>query len=170
MQIDHENWEIIRKEFKKSLFKAIATVNSDGSPHITPIGSLILQREFKGIYFEVFTRKMPANFDNNQRICVMSVNANLLFWLQGLYTGKFNTPPAVRIYGNAGVRRKATETEKELWDKKVKFFKNMKGYELLWKRADYVREIEFDSFEPVNAGVMTKGLWKENKPELSSII
>jgi hypothetical protein len=35
-----------------------------------------------------------------------------------------------------------------------------KGHDLLWSRLKYVRDVTFDSFEPVHAGLMTRGLWQ----------
>ena len=162
MNITDENWKMIKTEMKKTLFKSIASINEDGSPHITPIGSLILNKEAKGIYFEIFTKKMPSNFKNNQKICILSVNSNLFFWLKSLIKGKFESPPAIRLYATVGDRRKATEKEKELWYKMVRFAKFFKGYDLMWKNGDYVRDINFTSFEPINIGVMTKHLELNN--------
>ena len=51
-----KHWETIRTVFEEG-FKscshfAVATVNEDGSPHVTPIGALILLEDKTGFYFE----------------------------------------------------------------------------------------------------------------------
>ena len=51
-----KHWETIRAVFEEG-FKscshfAVATVNEDGSPHVTPIGALILREDQTGFYFE----------------------------------------------------------------------------------------------------------------------
>lgn len=165
MQLNEQHWRAIRRLFKQTLFQAFATVNEDGTPHITPIGSLVLERDtFQGLYFEMFTAKMPANLRHNQRVTVMAVNSGILFWLQALYRGQFRQPPGVRLYGTAGERRRATEAEKALFQKQVKPLMGLKGAKMLWSRPEYVREISFDRFAPVKFGQMTKTLWPAENP------
>ena len=42
---------------------------------------------------------------------------------------------------------------------KLKVVKETKGYKLLWENMKTVRDIQFDSFEPVLTGEMTRDLW-----------
>src|SRR4030043_2255895 len=105
MEIDN-HWETIRAVFEEAYKScshfAVATINEDGSPHVTPIGALILRDNQTGFYFEENPKKMPCNLKKNPRICVMAVNADKLFWGKALVEGKFMTPPAVRLSGTAG--------------------------------------------------------------------
>ena len=157
------HWEAIRAvfrdAFKSSLHYAIATVNADGTPHVTPIGSLILEADHKGFYCEEYPRTMTKNLENNQRVCVMAVNAGKWYWLRSIFRGRFSKPPGVRLMGTVGERRRATEEETARWLKRVRPLRRFKGYNLLWSNMRTVREITFDSFEPVRAGAMTRGLW-----------
>jgi hypothetical protein len=47
-----------------------------------------------------------------------------------------------------------------MWQDHVKAAKRTKGYALLWKNMRIVRDIYFDSYEPVRVGEMSKDLWK----------
>ena len=166
-------WGFIRRLFDdavaSSLHYSFATVNPDGTPHVTPIGSLILTRENMGFYFEVFSDQLPRNLQTNQRICVLAVNSSPLFWLTSLFLGKFTAPPAVRLIGYAGERRKATDHEKRLMRKRIGRFKALKGYKVLWGKLDHVRDLHFEAIEPILLGKMTEALWQPplQKRELS---
>ena len=49
-------WALVKRSFRSSLHYAFASVNADGTPHVTPIGSLLLKEEEpSGFYFELFT-------------------------------------------------------------------------------------------------------------------
>ncbi len=164
MQINN-HWETIRKifqdAFETSTHYSIATVGEDGTPYNIPIGSLILRENKTGFYFEEFLNNMTKNLEHNQRVCVLAVNSGKLFWSKSLLRGKFKMPPAVRLMGTVSKKREATEEEIKLWHELVKYARKLKGYTLLWKNMKYVRDIHFDSFEPVNCGVMTSGLWQD---------
>jgi len=158
-----KNWKLIQKTFEdssaSSLHYAVATINEDGSPHITPIGALFLKDDMTGFFFDQFPVNMSDNFKRDPRVCIMAVHSDPNYWGTALMEGKFQTPPAVRIMGTVGERREATRQEIDMWQKKVEFTKSLKGYELLWKNMRHVRDIEFDDFKPVLMGEMTKDLW-----------
>ncbi|MBN2463034.1 MAG: pyridoxamine 5'-phosphate oxidase family protein [Dehalococcoidia bacterium] len=157
------HWETIRKIFdeayKSCSHFAIATVNDDGSPHVTPIGALFLRMDQTGFYFEEYPSKMPENLKRNPRVCILAVNADKLFWARSLMDGKFSAPPAVRLMGTVGELREATSEESAAWHKRIALAKGLKGYRLMWERMGRVRDIRFESFEPVYLGKMTGGLW-----------
>ena len=163
MEITDHHWETIRKLFQSAFNTAghfsLATANPDGSPHITPIGSMVLRADKTGFYCEGFTRNIPLNLRFNQRVCVMAVNAGKIFWLKSIFRGRFDTPPGVRLFGRVGEKRQGTEQELAQWQKRVQPLRKLKGYELLWKDLKDVRDIYFDNFEPVHAGVMSQHLW-----------
>ncbi len=156
-------WDTIRQVFdeaQKSCFHyAVATVREDGTSDVAPIGSLILRDNHTGYYLEEFPAHMVANLKHNPRVCVLAVNADKLYWGKSLMDGKFPTPPAVRLYGTAGELRKATKEEVEAWQKKVALASKLKGYKIMWENMSHARDITFDSFEPVEIGEMTAGLW-----------
>lgn len=158
-----ENWkeirELFKSSFKSSFHYSIATVSQDGSPHITPIGSLILRKPGHTIYFEEFTHRLPSK--ESQKVCVLAVNSSKLFWLKALLFGVFSKPPAIRLYGVLGKRREATEKEIMLWQKRVKSVSFTKGHEMMWANMRTVREIEFNKAEPVHMGKITQKVWRE---------
>ena len=155
-----EQWpeikQLFRQSFKSSFHCAIATVNKDGEPHVTPIGSLILGRPGHGLYFERFPTQLPLNLQTNRSVCVLAVNSDRWFWLKSLLRGRFSTPPAVRLYGAAGELRDATEKEVQLWQRRVNSVRFTKGHQLMWAGMAKVRDIEFTRVEPVRAGAMTR--------------
>ncbi len=158
-----DHWETIQKIFEEA-FKscshfAVATVNEDGTPHVTPIGALVLRPDQTGFYFEEYPSKMPENLKLSPRVSVLAVNADKIFWARSLLEGRFSTPPAIRLAGTVGELRDATEDEKESWLKRVSLAKGLKGYRIMWERMARVRDIRFESFEPVDLGKMTGGLW-----------
>ncbi len=160
---NQELWKAVRKTVNQALksnrFCAVATLNPDGSPRISPIGSLILGEVGKAIYFEEFPVVMRRNLDRDERISVLAVAGGFWFWLKALYQGRFDAPPGLRLIGRAGGRRMATEEEIRQWQKRIRVFRKFKGYKLLWKDMRHVREVTFDAVEPLRLGPMTLGCW-----------
>lgn len=156
------HWHIVKKVFKNSFSSsfhfAIASVDIDGNPHVTPIGSLILGKPGHAIYFEKFTSQLKANIKTNSNISVLAVNSGKWFWLKSLLLGRFSQAPALRLSGKAGVLREATAEEIKLWRKRVKFVSFTKGHKIMWDRMSMVREIKFSSIQPVKISSMTKSV------------
>ncbi len=157
------NWKEVKNLFEKSLESsfhcALATVTEKGEPHVAPIGSLILGKPGHGFYFEKFPQQLPRNLESNKKVCVLAVNSSKWFWLKSLINGKFTSPSAVRLYGIVGDLRKATDTEIELWKKRVKIVSFSKGHAILWRDMSMVRDIEFTRIEPVHTGKMSCDTW-----------
>lgn len=107
--------EVIRTTFeqayKSCLHFAVATVNRDGSPHVAPIGALILRDDHTGYYFDEHPVKTPSNLSTNPKVCVLALNADKSFLGEALMEGRFAYPPAVRLSDVAGQMRKATATK-----------------------------------------------------------
>lgn len=168
MKID-QHWkmiqDIVRNAMKTSHHLSFATVSGDGVPHVTPIGSLMLRDDCTGYYFEEFTRQMPTNFESNRRISILAVNSGAWYWLKSIRSGRFPSLPGVRLHGRVGDRRPATVPEIDDWRERIKKARKTKGYKLIWEKLAQVRDIEFDSFEPITAGVMTKHLLSPEKAE-----
>lgn len=163
MTISDQEWQEIRRVFRQirtsSVYFSLATVSESGEPYVSPIGSLILCRDKKGYYFDKFFNKTAKNVTNNPRVCILAVNNGKWFWLRSLFQGRFPTPPGLRLMGTVSSQREATPDEIAKWQKIIKPLRFFKGYKLLWRDMKYVREITFDSFEPVKTGEMTKDLW-----------
>jgi hypothetical protein len=156
------NWKNIRKHFNKS-FKSnfhvsIASVNEHGQPTVTPIGSLFLNDDQSGFYFEKFPSKLPEHAKGAANICVLSVNSNIWFWIKSLFFGRFNRYPAIKLYGRLGKKRIATESELNRLQRRMRYTRALIGHTYLWGKMDIIRDIKFYSAEKVNLGQMTKHL------------
>lgn len=170
-----QHWTAIRaivdQTLKTTNHCAVATVNPDGSPHVAPIGSLVLLDAGKGYYFEKFPKATRANLEEDQRLCILAAPRGFLPFIKALFQGRYETPPGVRLVGRAGARRAATAEEVRRWQDQVKpfrLFRSLKGYKLLWGDMRFVREVTFESFEPLHLGPMTNGLWPESAGGASS--
>ena len=159
MGIDHAHWNQLKplagRVFGSSLHFTIATTNHDGTPHVTPIGSLILTKPGEAYFFEVFTRQLARNLDNGSPVAVLGVISSSRLWFRSLVTGHFSYPPAFRLLGTAGERRSSSAEEKARWKRKVRLLKWTRGYDLLWGNLDVVRELHFHELQPVELGRMT---------------
>ncbi|BDS11448.1 hypothetical protein [Aureispira anguillae] len=156
------DWRTIRKHFNKSFasnfYVSIASVDVNNNPTVTPIGSLFLNDNPTGFYFEKFPSKLPVHATTNKNICILGVNSNRLFWIKSLFKEKFDTPPAIKLYGVLGEKRKATQKEIERLNRRMKRTNALKGNAYLWKKMDYVRVITFTRVEKINLGKMTSNI------------
>ncbi|MCF2857734.1 pyridoxamine 5'-phosphate oxidase family protein [Pseudoalteromonas sp. SMS1] len=155
--------QLFKQAFRSSFHYSIASISEQGEPHITPIGSVILGEVGQGYYFEKFTSQLPCNVKERERICVLAVNSCSWYWIKSLWQGEFGTYPAIRLYGTAGVLRKATETEKARWHKRIRKLRFTQGYKLLWQDMEMIRELHFDRAEPVRVGRMTQTLFSQSE-------
>ena len=157
-----DKWSEIRQVFesanKSCLHVAMATVDSEGSPHVTPIGSLILRDNCSGFYFEEFPVQLSDNLRENNRVTVLALNSDLNYWLESLTNGKFDSFPGVRLMGTVSEIRDANQDEIDIWQEKVAFAKGLKGHKIMWSGMKRVRDITFDGFKPVYCGGMTSHL------------
>lgn len=153
------DWTSIRRHFNKSfksnLHISIASVDAYNNPTVTPIGSLFLNDDQSGFYFEKYPSKLPLHAKTNRNICAMGVNSNKLFWIKALFKGKFSHYPAIKLYGQLGERRKATEKETMRLNRRMKVTKGLKGNTYLWGNMEFVRDITFTRAETINLGKMT---------------
>ncbi|MCH9647475.1 MAG: pyridoxamine 5'-phosphate oxidase family protein [Deltaproteobacteria bacterium] len=151
----YDDWPEIRRIFARSFYASMATVNEDGFPHVTPIGSLLLHREpGRGFWFEIFTTHLPSNLDRDSRLCAMAVDTRLSLWGRALVSGQFPRAPGIRLSGLAGARREATAREQELFERRVRLVRWTRGYKLLWSRFGEGREVTFDRALPIRLGRM----------------
>ena len=150
--ITAENWPSIRRSFRlgftTNLHVTIATVDAEGQPNATPIGSFFLNRDdFSGFYFEIFSKNIPANAKSNPKVCIMAVNSGRWYWLKSLLFGKFETPPMTKIYGTLGERRAPTAAEIERGNRRLGRMKKLPGGKKLFGNMAFVREVRFRAFE-----------------------
>ena len=155
-----ENWSSIRKHFSKSfqssLHISIASVDAENKPTVTPIGSLFLNKDQTGFYFEKFPVKLPAS--TNVNICLLAVNSSKWFWLKALFKGKFSQYPALKLYGELGAKRVATANEIRALKRRMRSTNSLKGNTYLWSDMKEVRELIFTKVEKINIGKMTTAL------------
>ena len=156
------DWNIIRRHFNKSFssnfYVSVASVDAENNPTVTPIGSLFLNDNQTGFYFEKFPSKLPEHAMNNPKVCLLGVNSGRIFWLKGLFREKFTDFPAIKLYGELGERRKATEQEINGLNRRMKATKGLKGNTYLWGKMEFVRDIKFTKAEKINLGKMTANL------------
>jgi hypothetical protein len=153
-----KDWESIKKHvsvcFKTSLHVSIASVNKNGGPNVTPIGTLFLNNDQTGFYFEKFSSGLTSTIEKNNAVCVLAVNSNKLFWLKSLFYGAFKKHPALKLYGELGEKRKATKEEIYALSRRMRATKNLKGNHYLWRNMEFVREIKFNDVEQMKLGKM----------------
>lgn len=154
------NWEEIRVHFNKCLqsnfYVSIASISSENMPTVTPIGSLFLNDDQSGFYFERFPTKLPMYSKINKKICALAVNSNRWFWINSLFKGKFNAYPGIKLYGELGLIREASKSEIKRLNRRMKMTKRLKGHKYLWGSMTMVRELSFTKAEKINLGEMTK--------------
>lgn len=156
------SWIKIRKHFNKSFSSnfhvSIASVDSNNSPTITPIGTLFLNGNQTGFYFEKYPKKLQLSAKENNNICVLAVNSGMWFWLKSLYSEEFKNYPAIKLYGKLSDKRKATNIEIDRLNRRMNSTKWTKGNKYLWGDMETVRDIIFTRSEKVNIGKMTNKL------------
>jgi len=156
------NWKNIRihfsKSFKSCLHVSIASVDVENNPTVTPIGSLFLNKDQTGFYFEKFPSKLPEHAKENKNICVLGVNSSRWLWIKSLFKVEFRAYPAVKLYGALGERRKATQEETKRLERRMRSTKGLKGNTYLWSDMKMVRDITFNKVEKINIGKMTSKL------------
>jgi hypothetical protein len=158
----NESWAMIRKHFRKcfhsSLHVSIASIDTENHPTSTPIGSLFLNDDQTGFYFEKYPTKLRTLSPSNKSVCVLAVDSSKLFWLKSLFAGKFHSYPAIKLYGELGERRSPSELELRALKRRMRSTKRLKGHKYLWEKMDAVREISFTRAEKINLGKMTRHL------------
>lgn len=146
---------MFRRGFRSSFHYAVATVAADGTPHVAPIGSVLLTEPGRGVFFDMFTSQLSQNLDADPRLCVLAVDSGRWFWFTSLARGRFAVPPALRLVGTAGPSRAATLEEQQRFRRRVRPLRRLRGHRLLWGNLATVRDVEFERADTVNLGPMT---------------
>jgi len=150
----------IERGQRSTLHCSIASIDPDGMPNVTPVGTVFLRADQTGFYFDQYTSALAHNVDANPNICLMAVNAGRMLWFRSFLIGRFISPPGVRLYGTVGALRRATDGELQQIRQRVSPTRWLKGNRLLWANFTQVRDMQFTSFRPVQYPVMMQGLWK----------
>lgn len=157
------HWAKIKRVFEvgqaSTIYCSIASINPDGTPNITPIGTVFLKDNQTGYYFDHYTSQLASNLDQNPNVCLMAVNAGRWFWFRSFLLGRFVSPPGIRLYGTIGELRPATADEIHKIERRVQPTKWLKGSRLLWTNFTHVRDITFTSHRPITYPKMMDGLW-----------
>ncbi|WP_166906026.1 pyridoxamine 5'-phosphate oxidase family protein [Mycobacterium sp. DL440] len=146
--------EIVERGRRSTGHHAIASADADGSPTITPIGTIFLREDCTGFYFDQYTERLAENLDINPHVCVMAVDGGRAFWLRSLLTGRFRKAIGVRLYGTAGPRRPATPDELNEVHKRVRLMRATRGGRTLWSDFSHVRDLTFIAARLVQYPVM----------------
>jgi len=154
--IKEYTWTQVRHHFTKcqklNLHQVIASIDKDGMPRLTPIGTVFLNDDHTGFYFERYCATLPMNVTDHPEICIMAVNTGRLYWFRSLFLGRFKGSPAVKLYGSLGQRRTATARELKRLHRRLNFAKSLKGYQLLWDDMVHVREFKISKTSIVTFG------------------
>lgn len=161
MSISPQDWEKARRTVqnavKSSLHCSIASRNLDGSPHITPIGSVVLLPEVgRGLWIDMFNRQLAANLTEDPRVTILAVDSGRLFWLRSLLGGSFVRPPGVRLGAEVSAPRPTTPAEVTRFQSFVGPGLRTKGGKMLWGRLTTARDLRIDSIVPLRIGPMTE--------------
>lgn len=163
--LDLDVWHLVRRTVARgqsaSFHCAIASVNLDGGPYVSPIGSVRLGQPGRGTYLDVFNAQLRKNLERDPRVTVMAVDSGLVTWARALISGQFVTPPGVRLLGEVGPARPATDDEKRTFQRSVRPALLTRGGKAMWSRLDdlLARDLSFTGVVPVRIGSTTAGLW-----------
>lgn len=152
-------WPQIMEVVRRTRIFLIASINDDGSPHITPIGTVFLRPDHTGYYIEKYPVGLRRNVERDQRVCIYAADATLRLWLRALVTGRAPRTLAVRLIARAGERRALTPEEHRRWLHKVRQLRWTRGYKQLWAEMHHARDLEIIDYAPVELGPLTRHLW-----------
>jgi uncharacterized protein len=159
-----EHWpqikSVIERGQRSMLHCAIASISPEGTPHLTPIGTVFIRDNQSGYFFDKYTNGLARNIEANANVCLMAVDARPSFWFRSFFLGRFISPPGVRLYGKVGALRSATPDELTAIQQRVKPTLWLKGSRALWSGFTHVRNIDFTEFKPVMYPVMMEHLWQ----------
>ena len=150
MNLDLSKWNLVKNVFSKAqkanMHVNIASVSIEGIPNITPIGTVFLNDDGTGFLFDSFSHQLAENLKQNKNVCICAVNSSKVFWLSSFIKGQFNSHPGVRLYGELGDLRPATEQEKLKVNLRIQSLKWTKGSKLIWSDFTHVREFKVNNY------------------------
>lgn len=149
--ISPSEWQNIRQVVadaqRAAMHCSIATVNPQGFPSITPIGTVFLdQQSSTGFFFDTYSTTFSENLQHQPLACIQAVNSSKLFWLSSIFKAKFKHYPGVRLYAEIGSLRPATAEEIEKVESRISTLKWSKGSKLIWSSFHHVRDIKVKDY------------------------
>jgi uncharacterized protein len=159
--LDAETWALARTTVhaaqRGNLHCSVASLNPDGTPHVTPIGSIMLSSTpGTGFYFDVLNARLARNVGNDPNVTILAVDSRRSLWLRALIAGRFSQTPGVQLKGTVSPRRAATPAEIDRFHRQVRPLLRTRGGRTLWANADYVRDLTITAVTPIRLGAMTK--------------
>lgn len=151
-----KNIDCLKTLVKRSMYCSVSIITKEGFPHSSPIGSVFIEDKYSGYFIELFSKSINDN--SSKYASILAVNTSVKYWIKSLYQGKFSSHPAIRILVELEEARDISEKEKNRFLRRVKILKYLKGYELLWSQARFVRPFSIKKTIPVKLGAMTKHL------------
>ncbi|WP_019202462.1 pyridoxamine 5'-phosphate oxidase family protein [Tsukamurella sp. 1534] len=154
------DWElarsVVRRAVRSSFHCAVGSRNPDGSPHVTPIGSLLLEKDSRtGIYFDVFNARLARNVAADPRVTILAVDTGTPLFLRALLRGRFDRPPGVQLTGTVGAPRPAEPEDVRRFRAVVGPLYRLPGGRAMWSDLSRVRDVRFDSVRRIRLGAMT---------------
>lgn len=148
--------DTVRRARLSSFHCAVASLNPDGSPHVTPIGSVLLDaHSHTGLYVDVFNVHLARNVAADPRITILAVDSGPIRWGRALVRGHFDRTPAVQLTGTVGPRRRAAPDEAERFRAIVGPLARLRGGRAMWSDLTRVRDLAVSSVRPIRLGTMT---------------
>ena len=149
---------VVRRTIRTSLHCSIASTNPDGSPHVTPIGSLLLTDKGSALYFDVLNSRLAANLEREPRVAIIAVDSGKRLWLPALLRSRFASPPGMRLIGSVGPPRESTQEEAGRFQRAVGPLLRTPGGKALWGSLPTVRDVTVERIQNLNLGPMTHPL------------
>lgn len=170
MEISDEQWALVRRivprTIRSSLHCSIASLNPDGSPHVTPIGSFLPTAKGQGVYFDAFNAQLATNVGRDPRVTILAVDSGVLRWARSLLAGRFVSPPGIRLVGTVGPQRRSTPQEIQRFHRIVGPLLRTRGGALMWKSLPLVRDVTIERVVPIRMGAMTSGSGPASHPDV----
>jgi uncharacterized protein len=159
VSVTQQEWEwarqVVHRAVGTSIHCAVASRDADGSPHVTPIGSVTLTEPGRGFYFDIFNTQLARNISEDPRVAILAVDSGKLMWLRSLLGGRFVRAPGVRLVATVGARRPSTPAEVASFHRLVGPLRHTRGGRMLWGALPVVRDIEVERIIPLRTGTMT---------------
>jgi uncharacterized protein len=154
-----KDWDAIRLFMNNKADKYyFASADAEGTPHITPIGSIRLTAPGEGYYLEKYPSTLPAHLAANPKVCILAMHLTKWAFLKGMVRGRLTELPGLRLHATLGLRREATEEEIDNFLRRMSWLKPFKGYDLLWSQMRHVREVRVHGADALTIGPLTRGV------------
>lgn len=162
MEITDEEWAMVRatvrRTIRSSLHCSIASLNEDGSPHVTPVGSFLPTQKGQGVYFDAFNAQLAVNVDHDPRVTILAVDSGPLMWARSFLRGRFVSPPGIRLIATVGPQRRSTAEEIGRFHRLVGPLLRTKGGDRMWRFLPLARDVTVESINSIRMGSMTADL------------